>query len=164
MSQNAARPRITGVIAKQFWEAPTMTVVNTTKRRFSTIGFGIAGAVFAIVIVLIGAYAWQKHNAPSQASAADCRLAQSIVDQAQKLPNDKAADEKWLRDMHNLRMAQMKDGYLGAQIFAYETWAAVKASGGAAEGDLPTPKEFTHMVNEANSHCATKLTFPPITS
>jgi hypothetical protein len=137
-----------------------MTVVNTGRNRARMVASIVIGVIFVGILALIGTYLVQQRYAPSRASAADCRLAQTIIDQAQKLPHDKATNERWQQDVHDLRMAQMKDGYLGLQIARYEGWAAGRAGG--APG--PTKAEFKDMVTEANSHCATPLTIPPIAS
>jgi hypothetical protein len=143
-------------------EAPQMTTPASAARRAAGIRYAVSavvGAVFVVILALIASYAWEQHFTPSRASAADCQLAQAIIDQAQRLPHSRAADEAWLTDMHNLRMARMKDGYLGLQVARYEGWAAARATG---TGELPTAAEFRDMVHEANSHCATKLTIPAI--
>ena len=43
-----------------------------------------------------GHYAWQEYNGPADASAADCKLAQQIIDKAQTPPSDKAQVQKWM--------------------------------------------------------------------
>jgi hypothetical protein len=111
-----------------------------------------------------GAYWWQQRDAPSQASAADCALAQKIIDEAQELPADKAAVAKWRKDTRDLRIAEMKDGYLGLRIATYEQWAADHATG---EAEAPTKQELAEMTNTANSHCTEAertLVVPPIAS
>jgi hypothetical protein len=134
----------------------TSTIRASAAPRIVLAGFA---AVAIVAAVLGGAYLWHRHFAPSQASAADCALAQNIIDQAQHLPSDPAAVAKWENDMHNLRMAKMKDGYLGGNISSYEIWAGDKATG---KGQLPTAQEFNSDTAAANSHCATKLTFPAL--
>nr|WSY55149.1 hypothetical protein OG999_36805 [Streptomyces sp. NBC_00886] len=107
-----------------------------------------------------GAYWWHQHNLPSQASAADCALAQKIIDEAQT--QDKSTVKKWMESMHDLRKAQMKDGYLGLQIARYEGSMAAHLTG---EDEVPTKAELADMSAQANSHCTAvkrTLVFPPL--
>ncbi|MER5938252.1 hypothetical protein ABT121_13125 [Streptomyces sp. NPDC001928] len=122
----------------------------------------IALLVFAAVAVA-GSYWWNQHNRPSQASRADCQLAQRLVDSAQEIPSGKAAVEKWVKSERQLR-SQLDDGYLGANISIYNGWAAQQAKG---EGTPPQKEELEQLADEANGHCsAAKVTleFPPIAS
>jgi hypothetical protein len=124
--------------------------------------FGLVVIAILMAVTAGGAYWWYQRNLPSQASAADCALAQTIIDQAQTLPRDKAAVEKWQKDTRQLRITQLKDGFLGVEIAGYEGWAANRATG---EGPTPTKQELAEMTKNANSHCeAAKrtLVFPPI--
>ncbi|MGI5456480.1 hypothetical protein ACQEWB_25610 [Streptomyces sp. CA-249302] len=112
-----------------------------------------------------GGYWWHEHNLPSQASKADCALAQQIIDGAQKLPaGDKKAIDQWAQDTAKTRRAQMKDGYLGYNIAQYEGWVTTKAKGEA--GEL-TQKQMVHIADQANSHCTdakVTLAFPSLNS
>ena len=126
--------------------------------------FGIVAVLIVAAVGIGGSYWWKQHNEPSQASAADCALAQKIIDSAQKIPQDKAAATKWHLDMHNLRKAKMKDGYLGATVARYEDWAAGRVTGDIA---APTKQELAEVADTANAHCADAkhtLVFPPIAS
>ncbi|MFI5998497.1 hypothetical protein ACIBAC_42505 [Streptomyces sp. NPDC051362] len=125
---------------------------------------GIVTIVIAAAVGVGGSLWLKQHDRPSQASATDCALAQKIIDGAQKLPQDKAAATKWHLDMHNLRKAKMRDGYLSATISRYEDWAADKVRG---QGAAPTKQELDEVADTANSHCASAkrtLVFPPLAS
>ncbi|WP_181805569.1 hypothetical protein [Streptomyces shenzhenensis] len=124
--------------------------VSGAVRNNRSLVFGAVGVVLAAVVAAVAAYGWHEHNKPSQASAADCRLAQRIVDEAQRLPKDAKAADAWGRRTATMRRAQMKDGYLGAQISNYEGWAVLHAKG---EGEPPAGKELARIAKEANSHC-----------
>ncbi|MFD4559868.1 hypothetical protein ACFWP5_37070 [Streptomyces sp. NPDC058469] len=124
--------------------------------------FGIVAAVVLAGAGIGGAYWWHQRNLPSQASAADCSLAQDIIDRAQKLPHDKTAVAKWQKDMHDLRTAKMSDGYLGLEISSYEAWSANRATD---TGTAPSKDELKSVRKNANSHCTAvkrTLVFPTI--
>jgi hypothetical protein len=127
--------------------------------------FGVVAVVILMAAAGVGgAYWWQQRNEPSQASAADCVLAQQIIDEAQNLPRDKAAVAKWQAATGKLRRTRMQDGYLGLQIAIYEGWAAYHATG---QGAAPTKQELAKMASTANSHCheaKRTLVVPPIAS
>lgn len=138
--------------------------VQAESRNKKALVFGIVVAVVVMAAVGVGGAYWWQRDAPSQASAADCALAQKIIDEAQELPGDKAAVAKWRKDTRDLRIAEMKDGYLGLRIATYEQWAADRATGAA---EAPTKRELADMAHKANSHCTEAertLVIPPIAS
>ncbi len=96
-------------------------------------------------------YVWQKHFGPTPASAADCRLAQKLIDQAGTAPKVDAEAEKWEQDIRQVRYTRFKDDGISTQVGYYVYWSRVKATG---VGELPTAKEFQHMKDEALGHCA----------
>ncbi|GGZ80720.1 hypothetical protein [Streptomyces bluensis] len=138
--------------------------VSVPGRKKKAIIFGTVAAAFLVAIATAGGYWLYERKQPSQASKADCELAQRIVDGAQDLSHDKEAVEEWEKNTMQLRRSQMKDGYLGFRIAQYEVWAALQAKG---EGTPPTNKQVRELADKANSHCAdagVTLTLPPIAS
>ncbi|GAA3773681.1 hypothetical protein ACFS5L_29285 [Streptomyces phyllanthi] len=138
-----------------------MTAV-TRPRRTKTLVFGAAALVLSAVIAAGAGFWWNKHNEPSQASRADCALAQQLVDSAKEIPSDRAGIEKWEKTAQQGR-AQLKDGYLAAGISNYHGLAAMKAKG----GETPAGKKVLQLSDQANEHCAdalVTLTFPPLSS
>ncbi|MFK4103882.1 hypothetical protein ACI2L1_28130 [Streptomyces sp. NPDC019531] len=128
--------------------------------RVKALVFGIVAIVILAAVGTGGAYWWHQRNAPSQASAADCALAQRIIDEAQA--QDKSTVMKWMEKMHDLRKAQMKDGYLGYQIARYESSIAAHLTG---KGEAPTKAGLADVSAQANSHCTAvkrTLVFPPL--
>ncbi|MFJ9624848.1 hypothetical protein [Streptomyces sp. NPDC101181] len=127
----------------------------------------IVGAAAAAVLagaVGGGALWWNERSRPSQATAADCALAQKIIDGAQDLPAEKTDVAKWLKDSQELRRENMEDGYLGAQISKYESWAADHAT---HTGRGPSAPELRKTADTANAHCedaGRTLDLPPIGS
>jgi hypothetical protein len=122
--------------------------------------FGTVAIAILAVVGTGGAYWWHQHNLPSQASAADCALAQKIIDEAQK--QDKSTVTKWLKDVRELRYAEMKDGYLSGQIGRYEGATATHLTG---KGETPTKADVADISKQANVHCTAvkrTLVFPPI--
>ncbi|MFC3577412.1 hypothetical protein ACFOZ0_29890 [Streptomyces yaanensis] len=131
-------------------------------RKTKAIVFGAVALAFSAVIVTAAGYWWHEHNRPSQASKADCVLAQQLVDSTRQIPSDKAAVDKWEKSAQQRRY-QLKDGYLGASISNYEGLAAQNARGEGA----PSVKEVRHLQDQASGHCVdanVKLSFPSISS
>lgn len=120
---------------------------------------GILTLTIVAAVAFGGNYLWQKWFGPSQASAADCALAQTIIDQGKALTSDQAAAEEWARQMHDLRYSSMEDGYLGLQISRYEGMIIHQKTG---LYDPVTEADARDMREQANSHCAKDLTFPPL--
>ncbi|MFH8470908.1 hypothetical protein [Streptomyces sp. NPDC017991] len=134
----------------------------TVTQPRKTLVFGIVALVAFAVIATTAAIWWKQHNKLSQASKADCQLAQDLIDSAQQIPKDEAGIEKWVKAERKLR-AQLHDGYLGANISAYNGWAAQRAKG---EGK-PPQKQIRRVADSANDHCAdadVKLTFPSLSA
>lgn len=140
-----------------------MTVLARPKNNRPII-FGIVALMLLAMLAAVGGYWWNDRNQLSQASKADCALAQRIVDEAHELQGDKAAVEKWEQSTIKLRRAQMKDGYLGFRVAQYELWAAMRAKG---EGTPPSDNDVRKLADKANGHCAdalVTLTFPSLAS
>ncbi|MFI6279231.1 hypothetical protein [Streptomyces sp. NPDC050988] len=139
--------------------ASGMQTGTTGSLKAKALVLGIV-AVAILAVGAGGAYWWHQRNLPSQASEADCALAQKIIDEAQK--QDKSTVTKWLKDVRELRYAEMKDGYLAGQIGRYEGAMATHLTG---KGEMPTKAEMADMSQQANSHCTDvkrTLVFPPI--
>ncbi|BCL26360.1 hypothetical protein ACFFS2_23685 [Streptomyces aurantiacus] len=139
--------------------------VSTPVRKNNAVRFGaIAAAIVVVAAVVAAGLWWKERNEPSQASKADCAMAQKTVDEAQELPSDKAAVDKWAKSTAETRRSEMKDGYLGMRISTYEYWAAENAKG---KGTPPSDKEVAELADKANEHCSDsgiELKFPPIAS
>ncbi|WP_326807653.1 hypothetical protein OHB04_15665 [Streptomyces sp. NBC_01775] len=143
--------------------ATDTTIDSKAPRNRKAWVLGVVAAVF-LAALGGGTYWWQQRSQPSQASAADCALAQKIVDQTRNLPKDKDAVTKWQQDTQDLRHKKMRDGYLGLQISKYESWAAEDAKG---QGPAPKKSKQKETADTANSHCKDAkrtLTFPPVGS
>lgn len=110
----------------------------------------------ALTVVVLGAVAfgvnfvWQKQFGPTTASAADCRLAQELIDKARTPPRDGAEAEKWEQSIRQVRYTQLKDDGVSTQVGKYVAWNRAKATGA---GELPTAKQFEAMKDEAIGHC-----------
>ncbi|WP_157239390.1 hypothetical protein [Catenuloplanes japonicus] len=114
-------------------------------------------AAFAVVavLVLVGVaygvtYIWDKRFGPSDASAADCRLAQQLFDRAQTPPKDDAAAETWEQEIRQVRYTQLVDQGISTEIGHYVRWQRAKATG---QGHLPTAEEFDDMLDLAIGGC-----------
>jgi hypothetical protein len=112
--------------------------------------------VGALTVVVLGGVAfgvnfvWQKQFGPTTASAADCRLAQELIDKARTPPSDDAEAEKWEQSIREVRYTQLKDDGVSTQVGRYVGWNRVKATG---KGELPTAAQFKEMKDEAIGHC-----------
>ncbi|MEU2899568.1 hypothetical protein ACWC4E_15065 [Streptomyces sp. NPDC001273] len=114
----------------------------TPDRKRNRLVIGAAAAVIAGALVAGAGYWWLDRDELSQASAADCRLAQRII----------TGDE---------RRAQMEDGYLGARISQYEGWALATAQ---KSPEAPSAKDVRNLEKEARGHCSDSgvtLSMPP---
>lgn len=143
-----------------------MSTVTTPKSNRRTRTAVLASVLAAVTLTTVGAagYWWYDRNQESQASAADCRLAQRIATEAQEVAAGPAKDaEKWGRETADERRSTMKDGYLGFNIAQYEAWAVLTAQ---ESPDAPTPKEVKALQQKAQSHCddsGVTLSMPPFT-
>jgi hypothetical protein len=126
--------------------------------------------IFAVVTVMVLAgvafgvnYVWQKRFGPTAASAADCRLAQQLIDQAKSAPSDPAKAEAWEADIRKVRYAKFQDDGLSTQVGRFVSYSRVKATG---QGERPTAADLATMKKEALGHCkgsGVELTIPEIT-
>ncbi|WP_128377023.1 hypothetical protein [Streptomyces cavernae] len=139
-----------------------MTAVASPRKNKGIVFGAVALVIAAVVAAGAGYFWWQERNEASQASKADCALAQQLVDSVKEIPGDKAGIEKWEKTAQQGR-AQLKDGYLAAPISNYHSLAAMKAKG----EETPAGKRVTQLSDQANEHCAdalVTLTFPPLSS
>lgn len=141
------------------------TTSTTQNRKRNLLVISVATAGIAAALVTGAGYWWQDHNKLSQASAEDCRLAQHIVTEAEKISTGPVPDaEKWWRETGDERRAQMKDGYLGAKISQYEGWALATAK---KSPEAPSAKDVKNLQEEAQGHCSDSgvtLSMPPLGS
>ncbi|WP_031089086.1 hypothetical protein [Streptomyces sp. NRRL WC-3549] len=143
-----------------------MTTTPTTQnRKRNRLVISAAAAVIAVAVAAGAVYWWQDHNKLSQASAEDCRLAQSIITEGAEISTAPASEaEKWWRAAGDERRAKMKDGYLGAKISQYEGWALATAK---ESSETPSAKDVKNLQEEAQGHCADSgvtLSMPPLGS
>ncbi|MFF6999571.1 hypothetical protein ACFY93_32185 [Streptomyces sp. NPDC008313] len=123
-----------------------------TARRRNRIIVGAIVAALATGLVAGASYWWNERGRPSQASAADCRLAQRIATEARKIASGPAADAKtWVRKTATERRREMKDGYLSFRVAQYEEWALLTAR---KSPDAPSAKDVHEYQDKAREHCA----------
>ncbi|MEV7784629.1 hypothetical protein AB0O72_04400 [Streptomyces sp. NPDC088106] len=134
----------------------------TPDRKRNRLVIGAAAAVIAGALVAGAGYWWLDRDELSQASAADCRLAQRIITEAGEISTGSAQDaEKWWKKTGDERRAQMEDGYLGARISQYEGWALATAQ---KSPEAPSAKDVRNLEKEARGHCSDSgvtLSMPP---
>ncbi|MBT2415623.1 hypothetical protein J7I94_34705 [Streptomyces sp. ISL-12] len=129
--------------------APAPAAKDNRKRNRLIIG--AATAVIAAALVAGAGYWWQQKDALSQASVADCKLAQRIITEGKQISTGSAADaQKWWERTGDERRAQMKDGYLGAKISNYEGWALATAK---KSSEVPSAKDVKDLQEKAQGHC-----------
>ncbi|GLY29936.1 hypothetical protein [Kineosporia sp. NBRC 101731] len=127
---------------------------------FLTLGL-LAGIYFG------GTAVWQKYRGPSQATAADCRTAQQLVDTVQHLPKGKTALESSYAQERKT-WNTISDGYLQTPISGYMSLAYAVAGNDTEKlafyNDPADPwgkDDWDKLINTANSHCKShKLTIP----
>lgn len=136
---------------------------HDNKRHTKSILIGLVTVLVFTALAVAGSRWWQERNALSQASKADCALAQELIDESQGLPTDKTAIDTWEKAVQQ-RRAQLQDGYLAFNISNYNGVAAAQAKG----EDTPPLKKFVQDVSDkANGHCVdagVTLVFPSLTS
>ena len=117
----------------------------------------IAFAIVAIVVVgCVGlgvTLAWQAWRGPTQASKADCDLAQQLLDRAATVPADKAQAKALEVEIRNVRYTKFEDPQnsgISTEVGRYVSWKVRKVTG---EAELPTRDQYDEMVKNAKGHC-----------
>ncbi|EGG46368.1 hypothetical protein [Streptomyces griseoaurantiacus] len=134
-------------------DAPASAAPARGRRRLV---LGSLAAVLTVAVVGGAAYAYHEYKKPSQASAADCRLAQDIVTEAQRISTGPVPEaEKWWKKTGDKRRREMKDGYLGVDIATYEGWAVESAKQHAGKSaEVPSKRDVTALQEQARGHCS----------
>jgi hypothetical protein len=128
----------------------------TTADRTKSFNWGKLIVLGALTLALLAGVAigvnwlWDKRFGPTTASAADCTLAQKLVDQAQSPPKDAAAAQTWEKDIRQVRYSQFENDGISTEVGRYVTWQVVKATG---TGERPTAEQFDDMKANAAGHC-----------
>lgn len=126
---------------------------------------GAVTAAVAVALAVGAGYWWSERDRPSQASAADCRLAQRITTEAREIASGPPADaERWARETATERRTAMKDGYLGFNVAQYEAWAVLTAQ---KSPEAPSAKDVRNLQGKAQQHCAqagVTVSMPPFGS
>jgi hypothetical protein len=139
------------------------TTPATRTRRRNRAVIGASAAALTLSLAGGAGYWWHERNQPSQASAADCRMARAIITEAQQVSVGPAREaEKWERQTAQRRRTQMKDGYLGFNIAQYEAYAVLSAQ---KSPEAPSAKDVRDLEDKARGHCAdsgVSLTMPPL--
>lgn len=142
--------------------------MSTTADRTKKSKWGKLVALGALTLVVLAGVAfgvnwlWDKRFGPTSASAADCKLAQQLFDQAQSPPKDAAAAQKWEQEIRQVRYNQFENDGISTEVGRYVSWQVVKATG---TGERPTAKQFDDMKANAVGHCdgsGVDLRIPPI--
>jgi hypothetical protein len=142
--------------------APKNGAVTTERNTAKLVTLGL------LTIVLLGAVAygvnflWEKRFGPTTASAADCRLAQELIDRAQTPPTDPAEAEKWEQSIRQVRYTRFEDKGISTRVGLYVGWQRVRATG---VGVRPTPADLAENTEIALGHCddsGVDLRIPPI--
>ncbi|WP_430790497.1 hypothetical protein [Actinoplanes sp. G11-F43] len=128
----------------------------------------LAALAVLTVVVLAGVaygvnYLWDKRFGPTSASAADCTLAQQLIDRAQTPPTDAAAAEKWAQEIRQIRYTQMVDQGISTQVGWYVQWQTIKATGAP---ERPREGQLEEIYELAAGHCddsGVELRIPRIT-
>ncbi|MGW2133720.1 hypothetical protein [Streptomyces coelicoflavus] len=110
-------------------------------------------------------YWWYERGLPSQASAADCRLAQRISAEAHEVASGSSRDaEDWARETATVRRSRMRDGYLGFRVAQYESWAVLTAQDSPR---TPSAEDVRSLQDKARRHCTrsgVEVSMPPLGS
>jgi hypothetical protein len=119
--------------------------------------FGVFAVVLAAVAVG-GSYLWQNHfRSATKASAADCTLAQQILDSTATIPSDPAAGTAW-ETATRTRIQGVKEEFLASQLRNYVHWSMAQATG-TGKPEVKTSKNLSEQIP---SHCDQKIVVRPL--
>jgi hypothetical protein len=141
------------------------TSFDTGTRRPAALRLAILAVVTVAVLAAVAFgvnYLWQRQFGPTRASAADCQLAQQLLDQTRNPPSESAEAEQWEQDLRKIRYAQFVDQGISTEVGRFIHWSRVKSTG---EGERPTTEQISRARRNAEGHCASsgvKLTFPEL--
>jgi hypothetical protein len=135
------------------------TQLESAQPRHTTRNIVLTAITIAILagIFFGGSFLWQKRFGASQATSADCRTAQAVIDKAQSIPTEKAARDASYK-AYRAQWATIDDGYLQADVSGYVGGAYALAEGQPNER---SKAGFQKMVDGANSHCDQTIVMPP---
>jgi hypothetical protein len=121
--------------------------VNT---KHINITFVILAAVVMAGVAYGVNYLWDKRFGPTAASAADCTLAQELIDKAQTPPTDAAKAEEWEQQIRQIRYTQLENDGISTEVGRYVHWSMVKATGDPMRPPAGTLDEIYEL---AVGHC-----------
>jgi hypothetical protein len=114
------------------------------------ITFGIL-AVIVLAGVAFGVnYLWDRRFGPTAASAADCTLAQQLIDKAQTPPTEEPQAEQWEQQIRQVRYTQLENDGISTEVGRYVHWSRVRATGDPAR---PGAGELDEIIELAIGHC-----------
>jgi hypothetical protein len=123
--------------------------------------FGILTAIILAGVAFGVNYLWDKRFGPTAASAADCRLAQELIDKAQTPPADAAEAEKWEQQIRQVRYTRLENDGISTEVGRYVHWQKARATGEPG----PSAGELDEIYELAAGHCedsGVKLRIPKI--
>jgi hypothetical protein len=112
--------------------------------------FGILTAIILAGVAFGVNYLWDKRFGPTAASAADCRLAQELIDKAQTPPADAAEAEKWEQQIRQVRYTRLENDGISTEVGRYVRWQKARATG---ESVRPDAGELDEIYELAAGHC-----------
>ena len=122
-----------------------MTVVNS-----KLVTFGILTVIVLGGVAFGVNYLWDKRFGPTTAAAADCRLAQQLIDRAQTPPADVAEAEKWEQQIRQVRYTRFENDGISTQVGRYVYWSRVRSTG---DSTRPPAGELDEITELATGHC-----------
>jgi hypothetical protein len=114
------------------------------------ITFGILTAIILAGVAFGVNYLWDKRFGPTAASAADCTLAQQLIDKAQTPPTAEPQAEEWEQQIRQVRYTQFENDGISTEVGRYVRWSRVRATGSAMRPDAGELDEITEL---AVGHC-----------
>jgi hypothetical protein len=112
--------------------------------------FGILTAIILAGVAFGVNHLWDKRFGPTAASAADCRLAQELIDKAQTPPADAVEAEKWEQQIRQVRYTRFEDDGISTEVGRYVRWQRARATG---EDVQPGAGELDEIYELAAGHC-----------
>jgi hypothetical protein len=115
-----------------------------------TITFGILAAIVLAGVAFGVDYLWDKRFGPTAASAADCALAQQLIDKAQTPPTEEPRAEQWEQQIRQVRYTQLENDGISTEVGRYVHWSRIRATGATIR---PRAGELDEITELAIGHC-----------
>ncbi|MFI6095687.1 hypothetical protein ACIA8G_09050 [Lentzea sp. NPDC051213] len=123
------------------------------KKTVRLIAFTFAAIVVVGAVGFGVTYAWQIWRGPTQASKADCDLAQQLLDKVVQVPAEPDKAKALEVEIRNVRYTQFEDpksSGISTEVGRYIAWRVNTVT---KQSPAPTREQYDEVVKNANGHC-----------